>query len=145
MDRSGEVYALQVPCERPGASPCPLDMHLLAPKSALLEPGLIVAVTLRVRNASATGVVSFYFVADAAPEFAWLGCERSEVIQLPPLGSHSVTLQAYFTSCGVFNLNRFRLFVVGMPHTAGAVPASEQAPLAFAFPFGRLIHIHNGQ
>jgi len=140
-DRAGEVYALQVPCERPGAPPCPLDMHLLAPETAVLTPGLTVSVTLRVRNASAAGDVSFYFVADAVQEFVWLGCERSEVIRLSPQASHSATLQAYFGTPGVFNLNRFRIFVVGMPLGAGPVPASEQAPLAFAFPFERLIHI----
>lgn len=138
---TGEVYALGVPCERPGVPPCPLDMHLLASESATLSPGLTVPVTLRVRNSSAAGAVSFYFVADAVPEFVWLGCERSEVIKLPPFASHQATLHAYFTSPGVFNLNRFRLFVVAMPPGAGAVPASEQAPLAFQFPFERLIHV----
>jgi len=140
--RTGEVYALQVPCERPTAAPpCPLDVHILAPDSATLTPGLTVPVTLRVRNASSAGPVSFYFVADPAPELAWLGCERSEVIRLPPMAAQTRELQAYFASPGVFNLNRFRFFVVSIPPGAGAVPASEQAPLAFAFPVERLIHV----
>jgi len=138
----GEVYALGVPCERPGAAPCPLDMHLLAAESADLVPGLTVPVTLQVRNTTTAGSVSFYFVTDAMQEFVWLGCERSQVIDLPPLASHTATVHAHFTSVGVFNLNRFRLFVVAMPPGAGTVPASEQAPLAFQFPFERLIHIH---
>jgi len=140
--RTGEVYALQVPCERPAAAPpCPLDVHILAPDSATLTPGLTVPVTLRVRNASSAGPVSFYFVADPQPEMAWLGCERSEVIRLPALAAQTRELQAYFASPGVFNLNRFRFFVVSMPPGAGAVPASEQAPLAFNFPVDRLIHV----
>jgi len=139
--RFGEIYALQVPCERsPAASPCPLDMHLLAPETATLEPGMTVPVTLRIRNASIVGPVSFYFVADPAPELIWLGCERSEVIRLPPLSTHVAELRAFVASPGVFNLNRFRFFVVSLPPGAGAVPASEEAPLAFAFPVERLLH-----
>jgi len=137
----GEVYVFGVPCERPGAAPCPLDMHLLAAKCADFVPGLTVPVTLQVKNTTTAGPVSFYYVTDAMQEIVWLGCERSHVIVLPPLASHTATVHAHFTSVGVFNINRFRLFVVAMPPGAGAVPASEQAPLAFQFPFERLIHI----
>eukprot|EP00933_Yihiella_yeosuensis_P035968 TRINITY_DN29664_c0_g1_i1.p1 TRINITY_DN29664_c0_g1~~TRINITY_DN29664_c0_g1_i1.p1 ORF type:complete len:585 (+),score=85.31 TRINITY_DN29664_c0_g1_i1:154-1908(+) len=140
-ERRGEVFALQVPCERPESAPCPLDLHLLAPEEAVLVPPLMVPVTLRIRNASATGPVTFYFVADSSNEVAWLGCERSAHVTLPPQAYHTATLNAYFVTPGVFNLNRFRLFVVAMPPGVGSVPASEQAPLAFAFPFERLIHV----
>eukprot|EP00930_Biecheleria_cincta_P070293 TRINITY_DN57935_c0_g1_i1.p1 TRINITY_DN57935_c0_g1~~TRINITY_DN57935_c0_g1_i1.p1 ORF type:complete len:1242 (+),score=225.80 TRINITY_DN57935_c0_g1_i1:58-3783(+) len=139
--RSGEAFALRVALDRLESAPCPLDLHLLAAESASLEPRLLVPVTLRIRNASSLGPVSFYFVADSTAEVAWLGCERSEVIELSPQACHTATLHAYLKSPGVFNLNRFRLFVVGMPASAGSVPASEQAPLAFAFPFERLIHV----
>ncbi|CAE8612110.1 unnamed protein product, partial [Polarella glacialis] len=113
--RTGEVFALQVPCERPEAAPCPLDLHILAPEHAELVSPLMVPVTVRIRNASFAGPVTFYFVADSTTDLSWLGCERSETISLPPQASHSATLHAYFTAAGVFNLNRIRLFVVGMP------------------------------
>ncbi|CAE8632587.1 unnamed protein product, partial [Polarella glacialis] len=102
---------------------------------------LMVPVTVRIRNASFAGPVTFYFVADSTTDLSWLGCERSETISLPPQASHSTTLHAYFKAAGVFNLNRIRLFVVGMPPSAGSVPACETAPLAFAFPVERLIHV----
>ncbi|CAJ1351468.1 unnamed protein product [Effrenium voratum] len=140
-----EACALQVPLERlldqrasgPEAPPCPLDLHLLAPEVAE-APDTMVPVTVRIRNASLAGAVSFYFVAESTADIAWVGCERSEVIRLPPNTSHTATVHAYFTQPGVYNLNRFRLYVVGMP--SGSVPASEQAPLAFAVPFERLLH-----
>ncbi|CAK9116010.1 unnamed protein product [Durusdinium trenchii] len=141
-DRAGEACALQVPLERPEAPPCPLDLHLLAPEVAEMEADLMVPVTVRIRNASLAGSVSFYFVAESTADIAWIGCERSEIISLPPNTSHSATLHAYFAQPGVYNLNRFRLFVVGMP--SGSVPASEQAPLAFAVPFERLLHVTAG-
>eukprot|EP00913_Durusdinium_trenchii_P027705 g25979.t1 len=119
-----QACALQVPLERPEAPPCPLDLHLLAPEVAEMEADLMVPVTVRIRNASLAGSVSFYFVAESTADIAWIGCERSEIISLPPNTSHSATLHAYFAQPGVYNLNRFRLFVVGMP--SGSVPASEQ-------------------
>lgn len=138
-DRTGEAFALQVPLERPEAPPCPLDLHLLAPEVAEMAPDLLVPVTVRIRNASMAGSVSFYFVAESSADIAWIGCERSEIISLPPNTSHTAIIYAYFVQPGVYNLNRFRLFVVGMP--SGSVPASEQAPLAFAVPFERLLHV----
>ena len=100
---------------------------------------LTVPVTVRIRNASLAGPVAFYFVAESTQDIAWLGCERSETITLKAGGSHCATLHAYVAQPGVYNLNRFRLFVVSMP--SAAVPASEQAPLAFAVPFERLLHV----
>jgi len=141
--RFGEVYALRVPLERPWAAPCPLEMHLLVPDGAALTTGRTLQVVLTVRNVLSSGPVTFYFTADTTPDFLWLGCEKSEVIKLAPSASYSSTLQVYFPSPGVFNLNRLRLFVVGMPFGAGAVPASEQAPLAFALPFERLVHVRS--
>eukprot|EP00931_Biecheleriopsis_adriatica_P053040 TRINITY_DN30978_c0_g1_i1.p1 TRINITY_DN30978_c0_g1~~TRINITY_DN30978_c0_g1_i1.p1 ORF type:complete len:1250 (-),score=256.79 TRINITY_DN30978_c0_g1_i1:160-3909(-) len=141
-ERSGEAFALRVPLERPEAAPCPLDLQLLAPESAVFASPLMVPVALSIRNASSDGPVSFYYVAEPAPEVTWLGCERSEIISLPPQAVHSSTLQAYFAATGVFNLNRFRVFVVSTPPGASVVhPASEQAPLAFTFPFECLIHV----
>eukprot|EP00439_Symbiodinium_sp_Y106_P020120 s7303_g2.t1 len=133
----GEVFCLQVPLERPEAPPCPLDLHLLAPAAA--EVSQLVPVTVKIRNASLAGPVSFYFVAESTADLAWVGCERSEIIRLPANEYHSETIQAYFSQPGVYNLNRFRLFVVGMP--SSTVPASEQAPMAFAVPFERLLHV----
>ncbi|OLP93125.1 Trafficking protein particle complex subunit 8 [Symbiodinium microadriaticum] len=155
----GEAFSLQVPLERPEAPPCPLDLHLLAPAAA--EVSQLVPVTVKIRNASLAGPVSFYFVAESTADLAWVGCERSEIIRLPANEYHSETIQAYFSQPGVYNLNRFRLFVVGMCLALGrcffdclqwnfdgrdcrpssTVPASEQAPMAFAVPFERLLHV----
>lgn len=135
--RWGEVCIWQVPCDRPGPLPSPLDLHLLAPATATLAhdtSSLMLPVTLQVRNTSALGPVTFYFVADSTPDFTWLCCEHSAAISLPRLGTHVSTLHVYFTSPGVFNLNRIRLFVTSMPPAATAVPASEQRlhwPLRF--------------
>lgn len=139
---TGECYALQVPCERPAlTSPCPLEVHILAPDTATLGADALVPVTLRLRNTSAVGPVSCYFSVEHVPEFQWLGCERSEVVKLPPLASHTAELLVYFPAAGVYNVNRFRFFVVAMPPVLGAMPASEQAPLAFGVPVERLVHV----
>merc|ERR1712139_171953 len=127
----GEVYSLRVPYESPlsATSPCPLALHLLAQESAVLSPDLIVPVTLCVRNTSNTSNVSFFFVVDNSQDIVWLGCERSEVIQLSPQASHTSTLHAYFCTSGVFNLNRFRLHVVSSGNKQ-----ADQSPTAFALP-----------
>ncbi|CAE7483923.1 TRAPPC8 [Symbiodinium pilosum] len=135
--RVGEAFCLQVPLERPEAPPCPLDLHLLAPDTA--EVAQLVPVTVKIRNASLAGPVSFYFMAESTTDLAWVGCERSEIIRLPANEYHSEIIQAYFSQPGIYNLNRFRLYVVGMP--SSTVPASEQAPMAFAVPFERLLHV----
>jgi hypothetical protein len=131
----GEVYSLRVPYENPlsSASPCPVALHLLAQECAVLSPDLIVPVTLNVRNTSHTTAISFFFVADSTQEILWLGCERSEVIHLAPQASSSSVLHAYFCSCGVFNLNKFRIHLINS--------SSGQQPSAFTLPVERLIHI----
>jgi len=112
-----------------------------APEHTVLVAGATVPVALRMRNVCAAGPVAFYYTTEGAPEFEWLGCERSAVITLEPFAWHTETLPVRFTSPGVFNLNRVRLFVVAAPTSASAVPASEQAPLVFQFPFERLINV----
>merc|ERR1719329_471875 len=116
----------------------------LRPQSAAREaehvavPALV-PVTLHVQNTAPVGDLSFFYTAESFQDFAWLGCETSEVIRLPPLRSHTATLHALFPAAGVFNLNRLRFSVVGM--SSGAVPATEQAPVAFTFPYERLVRI----
>lgn len=139
--RIGELYMFGVSRDRGGAPPCPLEMRLLAPSHAAPGPAPPAQVTLLVENLSAAGHISFYFIADASPGFLWLGCERSEVIRLPPQGTYRATLQACFSSPGVYDLNRLHFYVVGMPAGPGVVPCTEQAPLAFSFPFERLIQV----
>lgn len=142
----GEIYLLNVPYGTPtqpggtsqAQSHCPLALHLLAPDTATLSPDLLVPVTLCVRNASNANV-SFFYLADASQEFVWLGCERSEVIQLPPQATHRATLHAHFPTAGIFNLNKFRLHVVRS--SSSSSKSAEQAPLAFTLPVDKLIHI----
>eukprot|EP00929_Paragymnodinium_shiwhaense_P017863 TRINITY_DN12768_c0_g1_i2.p1 TRINITY_DN12768_c0_g1~~TRINITY_DN12768_c0_g1_i2.p1 ORF type:complete len:1272 (-),score=208.97 TRINITY_DN12768_c0_g1_i2:409-4224(-) len=136
---TGEVYIFDVPKERSGA-PCPLEMRLHAPESSTpCEP--YVPVSLHVQNTADVGEVSFYVVADSSQDFMWLGCERSAIVKLAPGASYSNTLYACFPIEGIFNLNRLRFHVVGLPRELGGMPASEHAPLAFSFSFERLIHI----
>jgi len=141
--QKGEVYLLQVPYDTPtgsaSQSQCPLALHLLAPESATLSPDLLVPVTLCVRNASNAGAVSFFFVAEASQDFVWLGCERSEVIQLDSQATHRATLHAHFPAAGIFNLNKFRVHVVRSASPSGR--STEQAPLTLALPVDKLIHI----
>jgi len=140
--RNGEIFILKVMQDRPNSLPCPLTMHILAPSSVVLQENLVIPVSVCVRNTSNVGAVSFQLVADAAHDFIWLGSERSEVLNLPPLASCMATFQAYFPLCGVFNLNRFRFFVVGMEPGAGTVPVTEQSPLTFGISdFEKFIHV----
>eukprot|EP00927_Polykrikos_kofoidii_P008056 TRINITY_DN13337_c0_g1_i2.p1 TRINITY_DN13337_c0_g1~~TRINITY_DN13337_c0_g1_i2.p1 ORF type:complete len:1325 (-),score=203.88 TRINITY_DN13337_c0_g1_i2:467-4441(-) len=142
----GEVYVFGVQRDRGSAPPCPLEMRLLAPDTVSPCAASCVPVTLRVQNTALVGDVSFYVVADPVQDFIWLGCERSATVRLVAGASYTSTLHACFPFPGVFNLNRLRFFVVGMMSPVpGTPPASEHAPLAFSFPFERLVHVCSAQ
>eukprot|EP00928_Gymnodinium_smaydae_P091821 TRINITY_DN7556_c0_g3_i1.p1 TRINITY_DN7556_c0_g3~~TRINITY_DN7556_c0_g3_i1.p1 ORF type:complete len:1304 (-),score=235.85 TRINITY_DN7556_c0_g3_i1:85-3996(-) len=141
LGATGQLFVLDIPRERSGAQPCLLEARVFAPASAPADAAAVVPVTLQVQSALLTGEIAFYVVVDPAADFLWLGCQRSAVVRLGPGKLHKMELQAVFPAPGVFNLNRIRFCVVGLPANTGAPPASEHAPLSFALPFERLIDI----
>lgn len=159
VDRIGEIYLFSALAQQQDAPQCPLKLHISAPDRVQFTPRLVVPLTVTVQNDSATSAVSFFLEARSGPagggapadaeskqssRFVWLGSEQTEVMQLGPSASRHINLSAYFPCSGVFNLNRFRFHVTGLSKgsSSGAPVPTEAAPVAYAFPFERLIHIY---